>query len=223
LVPMPGVRARRRVAVVVYGTLLSQLIVVLQVLSAAPAAADIYLKRDRFGVLHFTNVPTDKSYRVMMRESLPVARYPGLGVRASGLPIDSRLFDPIIADVSGRYQVDRALVKAVIRAESAFQPHAISPKGARGLMQLMPRTALMHGVRNVHEPSQNIEGGVQHLRMLLDRYSGNVVLALAAYNAGEGAVDQYGGIPPFAETRDYVWRVLQFRQHYLQQAIARTR
>jgi len=217
---MPGVWVRSWVAVAIYGTLLSQ---VLQGLSAAPAAADIYLKRDRFGVLHFTNVRTDKTYRVMMREPLPVMRHPGPGIRAEGLPIDSRLFDPIIADVAGRYQVDRTLVKAVIRAESAFEPRAVSSKGARGLMQLMPQTALRHGVRNVHEPSQNIEGGVQHLRMLLDRYSGNVVLALAAYNAGEGAVDQYGGVPPFQETREYVWRVLQFRQHYLQQAIARVR
>ena len=111
------------------------------------------------------------------------------------------------------------LVKAVIRAESGFQPRAVSRKGARGLMQLMPETALLHGVRNIHEPSQNIEGGVQHLRMLLDRYGGNVPLALAAYNAGEQAVDQHGGIPPFPETRDYVWRVLQFRQQYLQQYI----
>jgi soluble lytic murein transglycosylase-like protein len=94
-------------------------------------------------------------------------------------------------------------------------------------MQLMPGTAMMHGVRNIHEPTQNIEGGVQHLRMLLDRYNGNVPLALAAYNAGEGAVQQHGGIPPFQETRDYIWRVLQFRQQYLQQylqqAIARAR
>jgi soluble lytic murein transglycosylase-like protein len=90
-------------------------------------------------------------------------------------------------------------------------------------MQLMPTTASMHGVRNIHEPSENIEGGVQHLRMLLDRYKDNVVLALAAYNAGEGAVDQHRGIPPFRETRDYVWRVLQFRQQYLQQAIAQAR
>jgi soluble lytic murein transglycosylase-like protein len=90
-------------------------------------------------------------------------------------------------------------------------------------MQLMPGTALMHGVRNIHEPFQNIAGGVQHLRMLLDRYSNNVVLALAAYNAGEGYVDQYGGVPPFEETRNYVHRVLRFRQDYLQQTIASAR
>jgi soluble lytic murein transglycosylase-like protein len=214
---MMGVWVRRPVAAAVGGAALVQLIAVPIV------SADIYLKRDRFGVLHFTNVPTDKTYKVLMRESVSPIRPRGPGVRAGALSMDSRTFDPIIADVAGRYRVDRALVKAVIRAESGFQPHAVSPKGARGLMQLMPGTALMHGVRNIHEPGQNIEGGVQHLRMLLDRYRGNVVLALAAYNAGAGAVDQHRGIPPFQETRDYVWRVLQFRQQYLQQAIARAR
>ena len=209
-------------AVVVAGALLMQIV---YGLTARPAAADIYLKRDRFGVLHFTNVPTTKGYQVMMHEPSPILRRPGVpasGSTGSAWSVDSRAFDPIIAEVAGRYQMDRALVKAIIKAESGFQPFAVSRAGARGLMQLMPGTALMHGVRNVHEPSQNIEGGVQHLRMLLDRYGGNVPLALAAYNAGEGAVDQHGGIP-----RDYVWRVLQFRQQYLQQylqqAIARAR
>lgn len=204
------------------GIVSALLLQVLCVLTAAPAAADIFLKRDRFGVLHFTNVPTDKGYQVMMREPAAVPRTGGIGASgatSSSYMVDPHTFDPIIAEVAGRYQMDRALVKAVIRAESGFQPRAVSRKGARGLMQLMPETALLHGVRNIHEPSQNIEGGVQHLRMLLDRYGGNVPLALAAYNAGEQAVDQHGGIPPFPETRDYVWRVLQFRQQYLQQYI----
>lgn len=190
---------------------------------AMSASADIYQRRDRSGVLHFTNVPTSKGYRVVMLEPPSVIRRRSTSVRAGAGRIDSRTYDPIIADVAARYRVDQSLVKAVIRTESGFQPQAISPKGARGLMQLMPTTASMHGVRNIHEPSENIEGGVQHLRMLLDRYKDNVVLALAAYNAGEGAVDQHGGIPPFQETRDYVWRVLQFRQQYLQQAIAQAR
>lgn len=188
------------------------------------AAADIYKRVDRFGVIHYTNVPTDKRfYRVVIREMPSISAVPGYRVEPSRLRVESRAFDPIIANVSRRYNVETALVKAVIKAESGFQPNAVSPKGARGLMQLMPGTAQMHGVRNIHEPVQNINGGVQHLRMLLDRYGNNVVLALAAYNAGEGHVDQYGGIPPFEETRNYVHRVLRFRQDYLQQAIASTR
>jgi soluble lytic murein transglycosylase-like protein len=150
-----------------------------------------------------------------------VRRFPGPGAAAAGRA-EPRIFDPIIADVSARYGVEGSLVKAVIKAESAFQPTAVSPKGARGLMQLMPQTALMHRVHNIHEPRQNIEGGVRHLRMLLDRYR-NVPLALAAYNAGEGAVDMYQGIPPYAETQEYVRRVLEFRQQYLQQTLARVR
>lgn len=196
---------------------------------APRASADIYRRVDRFGVIHYTNVPTDKRfYRVVIRE-LPSISALGGGVTTSyraepsRMRIESRAFDPIIANVSRRYGVEQALVKAVIKAESGFQPNAVSPKGARGLMQLMPGTAQMHGVRNIHAPGDNIEGGVQHLRMLLDRYRNNVVLALAAYNAGEGWVDQYNGVPPFQETRNYVHRVLRFRQDYLQQAIASAR
>jgi len=112
--------------------------------------------------------------------------------------------------------VDEALVKAVIRAESDFVPDAVSPKGALGLMQLMPATARMRGVWKVFEPTQNVEGGVRHLRYLLDRYSGNLRLALAAYNAGEAAVDRSGGVPPYPETIEYLARVMRFRDGYLQ-------
>jgi soluble lytic murein transglycosylase-like protein len=193
-------------------------------LHAQEASADIYKRVDRFGVIHYTNVPTDKRfYRVVIREMPSISAVPGYRVERSRLRVESRVFDPIIANVSRRYHVEQALVKAMIKAESGFQPNAVSPKGARGLMQLMPGTAQMHGVRNIHEPRDNIDGGVQHLRMLLDRYRNNVVLALAAYNAGEGWVDQYGGIPPFEETRNYVQRVLRFRQDYLQQTIASAR
>jgi soluble lytic murein transglycosylase-like protein len=194
------------------------------------SSADIYKRVDRYGTIHYTNVPTDKRfYRVVIREMPSISALPGISaapsyrVDPSRLRVESRVFDPIIASVSRQYGVEATLVKAVIKAESGFQPNAVSPKGARGLMQLMPGTALMHGVRNIHEPFQNIAGGVQHLRMLLDRYSNNVVLALAAYNAGEGYVDQYGGVPPFEETRNYVHRVLRFRQDYLQQTIASAR
>jgi soluble lytic murein transglycosylase-like protein len=124
-------------------------------------------------------------------------------------------FDPLIREISGRHRVEYALVKAVIKTESNFNPRAVSPKGASGLMQLMPATARLHNVRNMFSPRDNIEGGVKHLRMLLDYYSGNVSLALAAYNAGIGAVDRHGRrVPPYRETREYVPRVLLHRLSY---------
>jgi len=218
---MAAGRGRRRgVETLIAGAVLGGL----AILAPSPAVADIYKRVDRFGIIHYTNVPTDKRfYRVVIREMPNISAIPAYRVEPNPIAADSRAYDPIIASVSRRYNVEQALVKAVIKAESGFQPNAVSPKGARGLMQLMPGTALMHGVRNIHAPLDNIDGGVQHLRMLLDRYQNNVVLALAAYNAGEAWVDQYGGIPPFEETRNYVHRVLRFRQDYLQQAIASLR
>ncbi len=121
----------------------------------------------------------------------------------------------MIQELSQRYGVEFALVKAVIKAESSFNPRALSPKGARGLMQLMPQTAALHGVSNIHSPRENVAGGVQHLRLLLNRFRGNLRLTLAAYNAGEKAVERYGGVPPFSETKEYIRRVLSYRQSYL--------
>ena len=218
---MAVARITRRVVVAAMG---GTMCLGLTFLVASTASADIYKRVDRFGVIHYTNVPVDKRfYRVVVREMPSISAIPMYRIEPSRSRIESRVFDPIIASASRRYGVETALVKAVIKAESGFQPNAVSSKGARGLMQLMPGTAQMHGVRNIHEPHENIEGGVQHLRMLLDRYRNNVVLALAAYNAGEAWVDQYGGIPPFQETREYVSRVLRFRQDYLQQTIASAR
>jgi soluble lytic murein transglycosylase-like protein len=115
-----------------------------------------------------------------------------------------------IRDAAERYGVPVRLVSAVIRAESGFNPRAVSRTGAQGLMQLMPTTASLLGVRNSFDPRQNIDGGVRHLRGLLDRFPNRLSLAIAAYNAGEKAVAQYGGIPPYPETQDYVTKVLQF-------------
>jgi soluble lytic murein transglycosylase-like protein len=130
-------------------------------------------------------------------------------------PDDGR-YDDLIRDAADRHGVEFALVKSVIRAESGFDPFAISRKGAQGLMQLMPGTARMHGVREAFRPHDNIDGGVRHLRMLLDRYGGNLPLTLAAYNAGSGRVEAAGGIPNITETRDYVFKVLRYRKHYLE-------
>ncbi len=114
----------------------------------------------------------------------------------------------LVASVSAEHGVDPQLVDCVVRVESGYNPGARSHKGAMGLMQLMPSTASRHGVRNPYDPEDNVRGGVRELARLLELYAGNLQLALAAYNAGEGAVAKYGGIPPFRETRDYVVRVL---------------
>lgn len=173
--------------------------------ATAPAVGEAasYRLTDSDGVTHFTNAPTDPRYRSM----------PGMSGTGAGwlrLPpgVQAR-FTEDIKEIAGRYGVSASLVESVIRVESAFNPSAISRKGAQGLMQLMPQTASSLGVRNAFDPKQNIEGGVRHLRYLIDRYPGNLALAVAAYNAGEGAVDRHRGIPPYAETQDYVRKVLQ--------------
>ena len=125
-----------------------------------------------------------------------------------------RQFEGIVRSASYRYDVDPYLVLGMIRVESNFNAYAVSHKGAKGLMQLMPGTARLHKVDNVYDPVQNIYGGVRHFRILLDRFDGNVQLALAAYNAGAGAVAKYNRIPPYRETRNYVRRVMGYYQIY---------
>ncbi len=183
--------------------------------------ADIYVYRDARGVLHFSNAPAEPRYRFYRseKETWRAVRWTSWGRRYAD-PSRYKAYEPIVRDVAERHQVDVALVKAVIRAESDFVPDAVSPKGALGLMQLMPSTARRHGVFRVFDPHQNIEGGVRHLRYLLDRFNGNLRLALAAYNAGEAAVDRHGGIPPYPETIDYVARVMMFRDRYLRDQYA---
>jgi soluble lytic murein transglycosylase-like protein len=117
-------------------------------------------------------------------------------------------YDPIIERHAARHGVDPTLVRAVIQVESGFDPTSVSHKGARGLMQLMPATARRFGVKSIHDPDQNIAGGVEYLSLLLRMFNGDLHRALAAYNAGENAVIRYGGIPPYSETREYVRRAL---------------
>src|SRR5258705_4995120 len=138
---------------------------------------------------------------------------------AAARETDDTDYDGIISSVAEQYGVEPALVKAVIRAESCFDRHAVSPRGARGLMQLMPPIARSHGVVDPSDPWQNIRAGVRVLRALLDRFDNDMKLALAGYNAGGDSVSRHGGVPPYRETRRYVIAVLKFRERYLRQPI----
>jgi len=173
-----------------------------------PASADIYKYVDAEGVIHLTNVPTQTGvkYTLIMREKRVLLD------RKLGENISQ--YDELIKKTSGRYNVEPALVKAIIKAESNFNHRAVSPKGAKGLMQLMPATASSLQVRDSFHPENNIEGGVKYVRYLLNFFNGNLPLALAAYNAGENAVLRYGGIPPYRETQTYVRRVLSYHDRF---------
>ena len=132
----------------------------------------------------------------------------------------SRRFEGITRSAARKYGVDPYLVLGIMKAESNFNIRAISRKGARGLMQLMPATARFHKVRNIYNPAENIFGGVRHLRLLLDRFGGNLLLAIAAYNAGATAVEKYNNVPPYSETRIYVERVLVYYKFYRESQLA---
>jgi len=136
------------------------------------------------------------------------------GTGGAGFKAHPSQFDDLIQQAAQQFQLDPALLKAVAHAESNFSPDAISRAGAKGIMQLTDDTAQDLGVQNVFDPAENIAGGASYLRQMLDRYDGNVVMALAAYNAGPGAVDQWDGIPPYNETLAYVPRVLDLKDQY---------
>lgn len=167
------------------------------------AHADIFKYVDDEGVLHLTNVPSNHNAKyVLILKEKRIIFHPG---------IDVNKFDQIIINAANKHKIDPALIKAVIKAESNFNHQAVSPVGAQGLMQLMPTTASQLQVEDVFHPGKNIEGGVRYLRYLLNLYGGNLTLALAAYNAGEGAVAKYHNqVPPYRETKNYVNRVLSF-------------
>jgi len=178
----------------------------LTLLLPSQTLADIYKYVDEEGVIHFTNVPTDGKFKLFYREK-PVHFQSELGLQLEK-------YDHLIFKASEKYNVNYNLIKAVIKAESNFNPQAVSRAGARGLMQLMPKTAYAYQVQDSFEPESNIEAGVRYLRYLLNLFQGNLHLALAGYNAGENAVIKNKGIPPYPETRAYVQRVLRFYQEY---------
>ncbi len=171
---------------------------------AAPAVAraQIYAWHDANGNLVLSDRAKDPSAR-----TFPVGHTGGFRTTNRGATRRSAPYDPLIEEHAALHAVDAGLVRAVIQAESGFNPRARSYKGAMGLMQLMPATAANYGVINPYDPAENIRAGVAYLKNLLVRYSYNTELALAAYNAGPMAVERYGTVPPYRETRDYVQRV----------------
>jgi soluble lytic murein transglycosylase len=177
---------------------------ILLLLLPISAQADIYKYVDANGVVHFTNTPTSNQYKLYLKER----RSPVSGTVSSGT------IGPIISRQAAAFRLDEALVRAVIKAESGYNPRAVSKKGALGLMQLMPDTARLLKVRDPLDAEENVRGGSRYLRLMLDEFNGNLDLALAAYNAGPNAVRRHGGIPPYEETRTYVDRVKTYMQHY---------
>lgn len=188
------------------------------VLPPAASAVDIYVYQRGDGSKLITDHPrSEPGYRLVKvygsdaddPDLAPVARSPRRSYRTR-----TTQFDGLIDQVSSSVALDPALIKSVMHAESAFDPRALSRKGASGLMQLMPGTARRYGVTRIFDPRQNVTAGSRYLRDLLVQFDGDMRLALAGYNAGENAVLKYGGIPPYSETRKYVAKVLELYQSY---------
>ena len=177
---------------------------------ATKASADFYKYIDEEGKLHVTNNPLDSKYMWYMKERTR-AEENGTGKTLKNASYPT-LYDDMIQKHAINNGIDPALIKAVIKAESNFNPLAVSKQGAMGLMQLMPETARILGVTNVYDPAENVEAGTRHLRGLLSRFGWNLTLAVAAYNAGGGAVERYGTVPPYKETQTYVERVLRYHR-----------
>lgn len=187
--------------------------------SGATRAA-IYIYELPGGSRMITDRPLHNKHYKLLRTSTHVR---GMGTLLANRNTEQVLADPaayddLIGHTARSHAVDAALVKAVMHAESGFNPHATSPKGASGLMQLMPATAARFGVRDIYDPKQNVHGGVRYLKYLLTRFHNDHRLVVAAYNAGENAVKRYKGIPPYPETRAYVRKVLRLKTRYGQTA-----
>ncbi len=193
--------------------------------SALTALADLYGYVDESGRTHISDQKLNERYQLFQRAATapatpaaPVASAQATATLDQPLPkINSAVrkkYAPLVNRVAQRYKVEAALIHAVISAESAYDPRAVSPRGASGLMQLMPDTAGQYGVANIYDPRENVIAGTKHLRYLMKVFDNDIELALAAYNAGHNTVLKYGAIPPFPETRNYVPRVLGYYRKY---------
>jgi soluble lytic murein transglycosylase-like protein len=185
------------------------------------ARADVYSFTDANGVSHFSNVPSDSRYKLLISTSSEVAA----GTPAKEHSIDwlarSAQYDGVIKGAAQAATIQAQLVRAVIVVESGFNPRAVSKKGAIGLMQLQPATAKRYGVKNIYDPGENVRAGAHYLSDLLARFDSNLELALAAYNAGEEAVERYGRhVPPYRETLAYVPSVMKVYHRLMDQAHA---
>ncbi len=193
--------------------IIASIVLIHLILLVGPSYAGIYRWEDENGVIHFTNCPRDARFKLYIRESNDDIR--GEENRSNIPPIrEQSQFDSLIEEFSRKHNVDFALVKAMIKVESGFNPLAVSIKGAKGLMQLMPETAQRMNVANIFNPRENIDGGVRYFRYLLSLFNDDLRLSLAAYNAGENIVSELRSIPPYRETVDYVRKVLNYYQSY---------
>lgn len=183
--------------------LIAALLVVSLLTGITPADADIYRYVDANGRVQFTDTPTHGRWNMYRKESPSVET-------------GHYSYKDIIRRHANSYSLEEALVKAVIKVESDYQPRVVSKKGALGLMQLIPETARSLKVKNPFDPSENIRGGSEYLRRMLDLFNNDIELALAAYNSGPTTVQRYGGIPPYDETRNYVRKVKHYLDYYRQ-------
>lgn len=183
---------------------------------SVPVSAEVYTYEDENGTIHFTNVPTDPQYKMIIPPKKEERQSP-VSVASGKDQRGQKEFGNLIEAKSFQYGLDPALVKAVIAVESEFNPKAVSEKGARGLMQLMPLTADELGVTNPFDPEANIDGGTRYLKYLLDYFNWDLDLALAAYHAGMMRVIRHTGIPPIPATHQYVKKVKKVYQKYILQ------
>ena len=183
------------------------ILTIISIFSASGAFGDIYRYIDKNGVMHFTNAPTSsnsRDYKLFLRERTRPAPSWFYGEK----------YDDLISEASKRHGISFPLLKAIIKAESDFDPQAVSKKGAMGLMQIMPQNFKLLGLDDPFDPTQNINAGARYFKQLYNRFGGKLALSLAAYNAGPSAVDYYQTIPPYEETEEYVRRVLRFYYNY---------
>ncbi len=183
--------------------------------ATAPALADIYAFEDSGGVVHLSNIPSDDRYSVAVRAAAPSSQQNDAGAATVPKRGARTHYVPLVNSVAREHNIDPALLHAVIAVESAYNPRAVSSRGAVGLMQLMPEIAARYGADDRYDPAENVRAGTQYLRDLLEKYDDDLTLALAAYNAGETAVTRSGNqIPRNNETPTYVQKVLSLYRRY---------